>query len=69
MPVTIQSPCLHQFVITMYCHYDQRIQQYKNNPAARRFLERTQAHYIEMHELLVSFDQVVNGLPISKIKK
>ena len=37
---------------TMYAHYDEQIQLYKNDPPRRKFLEEAQQCYIEMHSML-----------------
>jgi hypothetical protein len=55
------------FCEIMYVHYDEMLQR-KDLPAeAVRLLQTIQKTYSDMYCLLTGFDDIVKGLPISKI--
>lgn len=57
------------FCETMYCHYDAQLQRRDIPIMARRLMEQCQQSYLEMHEMLVSFQEIAKGLPIEFINK
>jgi hypothetical protein len=54
--------CTPHFAETMYCHFDEQIQQHNTDPQRRLYLEEQQEAYVYMHSLVIPIENIIADL-------